>query len=120
MSNINPASSCKRGRQTSAIWNFFREDLDTPELAECLRCPKKIRRAAAGSDRNKWSTKAMWTHLKSAHAQEYEAAETTRKNQETEKEVKKQRIAESQKIYQITNIFPRDGSTRSEGWFLKI
>ena len=55
-------------QKTSSVWPFFREDVGTP-FATCTLCSSRIKRGKDG-DRKNWSSKPMWTHLRSKHQTE--------------------------------------------------
>ena len=59
-------------QKTSSVWPFFREDVGTP-FATCTLCSSRIKRGKDG-DRKNWSSKPMWTHLRSKHQTEFRNA----------------------------------------------
>lgn len=81
-------------QKTSSVWPFFREDVGTP-FATCTLCSSRIKRGKDG-DRKNWSSKPMWTHLRSKHQTEFRNAAESR--EKAEQAVKKRKLAEAEKV----------------------
>ena len=90
-------------QKTSSVWPFFREDVGTP-FATCTLCSSRIKRGK-DRDRKNWSSKPMWTHLRSKHQTEFRYA--TESREKAEQAVKKRKLAEAEKAAVYVNGTPK-------------
>lgn len=90
-------------QKTSSVWPFFREDVGTP-FATCILCSFRVKRGKEG-DRKAWSSKPLWTHLRSRHRTEFQNASDSR--EKAEQAAKKRKLAEAEKAEVYVNGTPK-------------
>ena len=94
-------------RKQSGVWTYFDVDESDNSTAWCIaeKCSSKSRlvpRAVSGSDKKAYSTKGLWSHLKSHHPDEFKKADEVKKGHEDEKRQKLTGKEDNKEIYKLT------------------
>ena len=97
----------------SAVWDYFGVTNPGDDVATCELCNSKIRRGSAGSRNKSFSTKALWSHLKSKHKEENALAQEKQEKQK-DAQCKKRKLEEEKKqVYVITEEEKSAGASTS-------
>ena len=86
----------------SAVWDYFDVTNPADDVATCNLCNAKVRRGAGGSKNKSFSTKSLWTHLKSKHKEEHGLAQEQQTKQHDAQCNKRKFEEEKKQVYIIT------------------
>ena len=98
----------KRGREASAIWDYFTKKPNQEEIAQCNSCGQSMSRGQAGEP-GKWQSTSLWNHLRRMHPSDYEEASSRRNATEQAKKKRKEKAVEDASIYKIDHMLEKIG-----------
>ena len=94
-------------KKPSSVWTYFHvgESDDSIAVCDIVICSGKsrnVRRAPFAADKKEYSTKGLWSHLKSHHPNEFKDATEVKMNAEEDKKQNLAKEEEHKAIYELS------------------